>query len=608
MVNAPDATGSGQGKVPRGARRVLPNRKPMQPSLPPAVQALYFVYPVAEPKVPRFATASPTMEHLPARSHPTFPSTGPGAWVPDGSSRFVGVRRGPSSGSDGKREWFALVERMGTQRWLGPFKSETSAAHAVDTALLLLQGPRAQTNFQYDRETFFGGAEEAKAEDGLARVHAGSFADAYRVTRKLPEGWLTAEADRRRLLEVADEQQWRAEEAIAANEERARLKQAAQQEVEAAHGLGGAGRGRGRGCGKPPSKSALAAATKGRAARTAVDMALGPPPPEPTQAPPSEMAAKASAGASVLTPRQAKEAGAAPAPRAPVWATRASRQVWSKRREDASTLHGQRAERDSKREAQERQEREEQMRRDLEEREQRIKEAAERDERERKESEEALAAVATRARDNWPYTGVARCGQWGTRMWRASLQLPKRLVQAGGPGSQSSGQSDEPAPIPVGEFFTARAAAVAHDLALLKAYGQQQPPEDALNYGDQGALRAAASGWTDVAGADMKDEKLGAWAEDAGVPLLVALGADTLTREQLKSLREKYRHASGKQANGASAAAAPQDQAAEAEKDAPSTAAQPPPAPPTSEFERSGEGAEEALKAARESAGSGDGS
>jgi len=230
MVNAPDATGSGQGKVPRGARRVQANRKPMAAAVPPASQSLYFVYPVAEAKVPRFATASPTMEHLPARSHPTFPSVGASAWVPDGSSRFVGVRRG-GSGSDGKREWFALIERMGTQRWLGPFKSETSAAHAVDTALLLLQGPRAPTNFQYDTELFFGSRTEAQVEHGLAQVHATTFADAYRVSRKLPPGWLAAESDRRRMLEVADEQQWRAEEAMAANEERSQLKQQGQAEV-----------------------------------------------------------------------------------------------------------------------------------------------------------------------------------------------------------------------------------------------------------------------------------------------------------------------------------------------------------------------------------------
>ena len=179
--------------------------------------------------------------------------------------------------------------------------------------------------------------------------------------------------------------------------------------------------------------------------------------------------------------------------------------------------------------------REETLRRDLEERQLEAEAAAKVDESEKIESEEALAAVATRARENWPYRGVARCGQWGSRMWRASLELPPAIAAA---STDGRGVAAEAGSVAVGEFFSAKAAALAHDKAAALTYGKvgQTVPSSMLNFASSAAVESAAA-WDDVAGSDLNDESLSAWADDAGVPLLVALGAGTLTSEQLRDLR-----------------------------------------------------------------------
>jgi hypothetical protein len=176
----------GSGPVPKAARAVMVFRPPVAPRLPTSAQR--FSFPVATTSVPRFATISPTFEHLPSAPPKVFP----GAWQPDGSSRFAGVRKGPN-GTDGKPTWWACVERLGVSRWLGPFRSESGAARAADIALLLTQGPQAPTNFLYDTEEFFADASIVDAEGKLAQLHADYFAHAYRIARSSQRDEVEAE-------------------------------------------------------------------------------------------------------------------------------------------------------------------------------------------------------------------------------------------------------------------------------------------------------------------------------------------------------------------------------------------------------------------------------
>jgi len=182
--------------VPRGAKPVQCFRKPMAPRLP--VGAQRFTFPAAAPTVPRFAALSPTLEHLPAAAPKLFP----GAWTPDGTSRYAGVRRG-TAGSDGKATWWACVERLGACRWLGPFRSETAAARAADVAMLLSTGPHAVTNFAYDTDELFADASLADAEGALGQLHERYYAQAYRVARKYQAEDVDAELTARRELEAA---------------------------------------------------------------------------------------------------------------------------------------------------------------------------------------------------------------------------------------------------------------------------------------------------------------------------------------------------------------------------------------------------------------------